>query len=76
MIKLDELSNATITSEIKLSKPGFNKVNCLSVYRVVSELLTNSIKHSKAENISLFIFQESNTISIEMIDDVIGFNPH
>jgi signal transduction histidine kinase len=72
--KLDELSNATITAQIKFSETNLNKVNCLSIYRIISELLTNSIKHSKAENISLSLYQISDTMSIETRDDGIGFN--
>ena len=72
--KLDELSNATITSQIKFSDSKLDKINHLSAYMIISELLTNSIKHAKAENISLSIIQDANTMTIETKDDGIGFN--
>ncbi len=72
--KLDELSNATIVAQIKFSDNKLDKINHLSVYMIISELLTNSIKHAKAENISLSVYQIANTMAIETKDDGIGFN--
>lgn len=45
------------------------------IYRIIQELLQNSVKHSKAKNVSLqFIADKSHNISIMYEDDGIGFD--
>lgn len=45
------------------------------VYRIIQELITNSIKHSKCEKISIYIKVFINAIQITYRDNGIGFNP-
>ncbi|WP_062060661.1 7TM diverse intracellular signaling domain-containing protein [Aquimarina longa] len=72
--KLDELSTTKITSDIQFSGKYLDELNCLSIYKIISELLTNGIKHAKAEHILLAVNQKSKTISIQAKDDGVGFN--
>lgn len=44
------------------------------VYRIAIELINNSLKHSKAENIYLFLYGSPNSIGLEYSDDGIGFS--
>lgn len=50
--------------------------DCLMLYRIIQELLNNTIKHSKASNISLSILKENTKLSIEYTDDGIGYPSH
>lgn len=52
-----------------------NKENLvlLSVFRIVQELVTNSIKHSKGTEINVSVFDEGSKIFIEESDDGVGF---
>lgn len=45
------------------------------LFRFMQELLNNTVKHSKAQNISIQIVKEDDYISLLIDDDGIGFNP-
>ncbi len=45
-----------------------------SIYRIVCELITNSLKHADAQNIYLDIFKNDNYLNINYIDDGKGFD--
>lgn len=45
------------------------------LYRVVCELITNSLKHSGARNIYISLEEASGMIRLDYLDDGIGFNP-
>jgi PAS domain S-box-containing protein len=44
------------------------------VYRIVKELVNNTIKHAKALNVEIKMFEEDNFIKLFYKDDGIGFN--
>jgi len=44
------------------------------LYRVVCELISNSLKHANAKNIYIDLLQDELYISLKYIDDGIGFN--
>ncbi len=44
------------------------------IYRVISELLTNTLKHASATNISIFLKPNSGILEIVYSDDGIGFD--
>ena len=45
------------------------------LYRVVCELITNSLKHSGAKNIYIALEETSGVFNLEYLDDGIGFDP-
>lgn len=45
-----------------------------TLYRIVQEAVTNAIKHSKADTIVIMLVSHKNKISLEVIDDGVGFN--
>ena len=47
----------------------------LNMYRIVQESLTNAIRHSKATEINLSIFETGNNLKIKIQDNGKGFNP-
>lgn len=47
----------------------------LNVYRIVQESLTNVLRHSKATEINLSIFETGNSLKITIQDNGKGFNP-
>lgn len=49
--------------------------NTVHIYRIVQELLTNAIKHGKAENILVQLIHEQDTILITVDDNGKGFDP-
>jgi len=46
----------------------------LAIFRIFQELLTNSIKHSKATEISVQLIEHDDDISFTIEDDGVGFN--
>ncbi len=46
-----------------------------SVALLVSELVTNSVKHAAAELIELNLFSDPRSVRVEVIDDGPGFDP-
>jgi signal transduction histidine kinase len=46
----------------------------MSMYRIIAELITNSIKHAKCKNISIHFAQYTNGYTLDYIDDGIGFD--
>jgi signal transduction histidine kinase len=46
----------------------------LKLYRIIAELITNSVKHAKCKNISIHFAQQINGYTLDYIDDGVGFD--
>lgn len=44
------------------------------LYRVICELIANTIKHAEAANVYIDLFEKNNTLEVKYIDDGIGFD--
>ena len=54
--------------------PKLNEEDSLMLYRIIQELMNNSIKHASAKNIFLSLKEHhENTIKISYLDDGVGF---
>ena len=51
----------------------FNDKRALSAYRIIQELIVNSLKHSKAANIRVSIAPQQTHVLVKVIDDGTGF---
>ena len=51
-----------------------NNIVALSIFRVIQELLYNSVKHAKASEVLIQINKEKNELVIQFEDDGIGFD--
>jgi signal transduction histidine kinase len=54
---------------------SLNENNGLALYRVLSELLNNTIKHAKAKNVEIHFSAEREHLRIDYSDDGIGLPP-
>ena len=72
--KLDENNNQTIHFNSNISEKRYEQTIEFVVYRVICELIINSLKHACANNIFIDIFEESKYLKIKYSDDGIGFN--
>ncbi len=70
----NENSNVFVSSSINDLNNVFTKNQELNIYRVIQEILNNSIKHSKAEACRIEIVKTSNFVRIQIKDNGIGFN--
>jgi signal transduction histidine kinase len=60
--------------ESNLFERRFNEEIEVILYRVVCELINNTIKHADAKNIEIHLNQQDNTVLITYSDDGIGFD--
>jgi signal transduction histidine kinase len=67
------LSLNLVYKEDIIGAKNINPTISLNLYRIVQEVIQNIIKHSKAKNVQ-FVFTSVDKISIEIIDDGIGFD--
>lgn len=52
-----------------------DKMIALTVYRIIQELLTNSLKHAKASEILIQLNTDEDDLVIQYEDDGVGFDP-
>src|SRR5699024_392468 len=45
------------------------------LFRIVQELLSNTLRHSKAKELEVYLHQFPDSLLLRVIDDGIGFNP-
>lgn len=63
----------TIKPTVDLPKELSDELK-INVYRIIQELITNSIRHGKATEINLTIEHQDNVLRINLIDNGIGCN--
>jgi len=64
--------NIVLTSNIQETRFDFNIE--VIIYRVVCELITNSIRHAKSNNVTIEIVNENDFLKVFYLDDGIGFD--
>ena len=74
--QLDLLYDAKFSFHCDLDKAAFNpgEIQKINLYRSTQELLTNTIKHSKADNINLHLKKHADGFVIEVEDDGVGMD--
>lgn len=74
------IENAYKSSEINVNAHVLIKDNQLTdgntfhIYRIIQELITNTLKHSKAQNVDVQIIMHDSTLNITFEDDGIGLS--
>lgn len=58
------------------TRPELSKNNEINIYRIIQELVSNSIKHSGAEEITVQLSSHEKQIQITVEDNGTGFNPN
>ena len=71
--KLSLYTEISIATNLNTSK-RYNEIIEITLYRVVTELINNTIKHAKAGNISVSIIEEPHKLLVVYIDDGQGFD--
>ena len=60
--------------ELKYQKNYLNKTKELHLFRILQELINNSIRHGKAKNINLVLETSNSKLYLNYSDDGIGFD--
>ncbi len=63
-----------VSYKLKYPNNHLNKSKELHLFRILQELINNSIRHGKAKNINLFLELNSSNLLLKYSDDGIGFN--
>jgi signal transduction histidine kinase len=71
--KLNKISSLSISFQCNLKNEISNEKE-ITIYRIVTELIANSVKHAYAKNVDIIINQADKFIYIEYKDDGIGFD--
>lgn len=58
----------------KINGNNFSETAKINIYRMIQELLTNVVKHSRAKEVSLQLIRHNDSLTISIEDDGIGFN--
>ena len=75
--RVEILKNSTdIEFNIEIESVPLDQKMMLKLYRILSELITNSIKHAKCKHINIQFAQKENGYSLDYIDDGVGFDNH
>lgn len=73
---LDELTHLKTNFDIQLNSPFSNEINT-ELYRIIQELVNNTLKHAQAKNIRLEVLELKNKyLNIIYEDDGLGFDLH
>ena len=72
--KVNQTGKIHIDFNAKGIEPSLDKNIQLILFRVISELLTNTIKHAKSQNAYIELNKTDDNISLVFTDDGIGFN--
>lgn len=72
-IEILEISNK-INFKIDIPPIILDQKLTLKIYRIISELITNSIKHAQCKNISIQFLKHRNHFILDYIDDGIGID--
>jgi signal transduction histidine kinase len=73
--RIDLLQKSTdIRFKIEIESVFLEEKFVLKLYRIIAELITNSMKHAKCKNINIQFSQHTNGYTLDYIDDGIGFD--
>lgn len=64
----------SISYELNYPKNYLNKTFELHVFRIIQELINNSIKHGKAKNINLVVTKNNTNLNFVYTDNGVGFD--
>lgn len=67
-------SSCKITLDSNLAENRYSDTIEINVYRVLQEIINNTIKHSKATELKILLNQENNGLFIHTIDNGVGFD--
>lgn len=72
--QLNQSGSVPITYQsIGVAEINMDQTKALNIFRIIQELVNNSIKHAKAKNILVQLIRSDDKLSITVEDDGIGF---
>ncbi|MDY0103275.1 MAG: histidine kinase [Lentimicrobium sp.] len=72
--KLPIIENLRINFDTNIDNQRYTYNIEVILYRVICELITNSLKHAEAKNVFISLMSGQNTITLDYLDDGVGFD--
>lgn len=72
--KVCQSTSMTQNCEININRPLSDEIS-LVAYRIVQEPLTNAVKHSQANQLSVLVSTEPQSLYVQVLDNGKGFDP-
>ena len=72
--RLPVSENPTISLDSNIDDHRFPYNVEVILYRVICELISNSLKHSRAKNVFISLMEKGGTIALDYLDDGVGFD--
>jgi len=72
--KVCQSTSMTQNCEININRPLSDEIS-LVAYRIVQEALTNAVKHSQANQLSVLVSTEPQSLYVQVLDNGKGFDP-
>ena len=72
--KINQLQKVSISFDTNILEERFPETYEIIYYRIITELINNSIKHANAKHIYIHIVYENDFLKLTFKDDGIGFN--
>jgi signal transduction histidine kinase len=73
--KINQTKAIQINIESNFENERFDHNTEIILYRATCELISNTLKHAQAKTVTINISKHLRTLTIQYIDDGIGFNP-
>jgi signal transduction histidine kinase len=73
--KIQSSHNINIVFNSNVDEKRYNYNIEVVFYRVICELITNTLKHASAKRITIDLFEDKDDLFLEYFDDGIGFSP-
>ncbi len=72
--KLPVIENLRINFDTNIEDQRFTYNIEVILYRVICELITNSLKHAEAKNVFISLMSDQNAVTLDYLDDGVGFD--
>ena len=72
--RLNQIIDSSISHRFSLDETSVSQEKCLHIYQIISELVTNAIKHANASKINVSINEDEKNILVKVSDNGIGFH--
>ncbi|MCF8298052.1 MAG: PAS domain S-box protein [Saprospiraceae bacterium] len=72
--KINETSLIKINFDSNIERDSINKDLEVTLYRIINELINNTLKHASADNIDINLKCDGKIILLKYVDDGIGFD--
>lgn len=66
--------NLKLNYFVKATENNFNEDAKINIYRIIQELLTNVVKHSRATEVTLQLIKHNDNLMVSVEDDGVGFD--